>query len=335
MNIISEYMDGFYEHELKYDTDIISEYIDEFYEHELKYDTELKQAANTQINRDTFENLKTAEDSDDFNKYISEAVKRMMRGKDTAIELYKKLVGFLNGKGIEVKVKFPPIPVDNTFERLMFIAKYFHDENAKINELEDKLWVSDRTIRNDLKRLSGVEDPIQICGRKFIIPDTERKNGSLHQASTAHPLFLTENLTQVIIMLKGLDKMSHDRKYREYAKNTSVHIWQQLSEYAKNRIKTVLGHLSPEDMKWIEQLDSKSADAFSTEKECSVKDVMLDCLKNGKSFCVEYREDNGETRLYRDCFYENGHLSAKCEDDIKKLIEKQVLRSAYTPAELC
>ena len=61
--------------------------------------------------------------------------------KDTAISLYRDLILFLAEKGVAVPpIAFPPIPISNTFERLMFIAKYLQDENNRISDLSEKLW---------------------------------------------------------------------------------------------------------------------------------------------------------------------------------------------------
>ena len=86
----------------------------------------------------------------------------------------------------------------------MFIAKYLQDKEHRISELPDILWVNSRTIEEDLSRLRGINDPIQVCGKKFYISDTVRQDGRISFQSTAHPIFLAENLTQVLILLKGL-----------------------------------------------------------------------------------------------------------------------------------
>ena len=68
--------------------------------------------------------------------------------------------------------------------------------------------------------------------------------------------------------------------------------------------------------------------------------MVLNCIKNGKSFCVEY-EDNGKIHLYRDCIMEPGSyrtdpgsLVVRCEEGRVKLLLDHVIRSAYTAEEL-
>lgn len=277
---------------------------------------------------------------------IRSCVKAYTSSKDTMIQMYRDFISFLKNKGIDVNIEFPPVPVSNTFERLMFVSKYLQDANHRIGDLEDILWVSSRTIEDDLRRLRGLEDPIQICGKKFIIPDTERKNGRMKFASTAHPIFLTENLTQVIVMLKGLKAMSEDSLYRSYVHETASDIWNQLSDYAKKRIHFVLSELIPDDLTWYESLEAdRTGDSFFTERACSQVDfkgssVILDCLKNGKSFCVEYEAENTVV-LYKDCWinprklYRNpNRVTVDCGGESITLILNRVIRSAYTPEEL-
>ncbi len=286
--------------------------------------------------------MSSYQDSDCLGVNIRESVRMLPRGKETAIEVYRRFVAFLQEKGVEVSVDFPPIPIENSFERLMFIAKYLQDEDAKISDLPDILWVSERTIDDDLLRLRGEKDPIQVCGRSFFIPESDRSKGRLRSASTAHPLFLTENLTQVIIMLKGLRAMSENPLYARYAEATAADIWQQLSDYAKKRIHYVLGELMPEDLGWYESLEP-CGDSFSSETQCSVSgNVWLDCMKNDKPFFAEYQEDN-KTVFYKNCRFVPGSYRAtntgivfnvECDDGLRTIESDRIIRSAYTIEEL-
>ena len=278
---------------------------------------------------------------------IKASVSAYSSNKDTAIAMYRDLVAFLKRKNIDVPdVSFPPIPVSSSFERLIFIAKHLQDKHNRISQLPELLWVNPRTVEDDLSRLRGYEDPIQVCGKKFCIPDTDRREGTIRFPSTAHPLFLAENLTQILVLLKGLKKMSADPLYEPYAMQTGREIWGQLSPYAKNRIRFVLKELMPEDYTWYEALDTESEDYhFHSEEFCSQignegAHVILNCIKNGKSFCVEY-EDNGKIRLYRDCIMEPGSYRADPDSFVVNHAEGQVklqfdhvIRSAYTVEEL-
>lgn len=271
---------------------------------------------------------------------IEDSVRRYTRDKDYAIGVYKRFVQFLHQKGVVVDVEFPPVSVANSFERRMFIAKYLHDENHKVADLEDLLWVSSRTIEEDLTKLRGQDDdPIQICGKKFCIDDTVRTKGRIKSASTVHPLFITMNLTQVIVMLKGLQKMSEDPLYENYAMTAAQDIWEQLSDYARGRIRTVFSEILPEDLSWYENLEKPDKELFYTEKQCSIRNnVILDCIKNGKEFYVEVQEGE-DTVIYKGCRFIRGSRQGEYYglDTDRGRIQiriSDVIRSAYTLEEL-
>ena len=267
--------------------------------------------------------------------------------KDTAIELFKDLVLYLEAEGVEVpQINFPPVPVSNTFERLMFIARYLQEKENHISELANILWVNPRTIEDDLSRLRGIKDPIQVCGKKFYIPATVRKDGRLTFQSTAHPVFLAENLTQILIILKGLKEMSENPLFRPYAMQSAREIWEQLSKYAKDRICCVLRDLLPEDYGWYESLSAKNDENhFHSEEEVSRNievraNVVLDCIKNGKSFCVEYQDEDG-VHFFKDCVMEKGSylsdeqgIMVNCSEGRVRLHLDKIIRSTYTVEEL-
>ena len=287
------------------------------------------------------------EESEYLPSTIRECVIQYTNTKDNVIVLFKDFVQFLSDNGVAVpEIQFPPVPVSNTFERLIFIAKYLQRESSRISDLPDILWVSDRQIEADLSRLRGLVDPIQVCGKTFSIPDTKRQNGRITFQSTAHPIFLAENLTQILVMLKGLKTMSENPLYRSYAEASAREIWDQLSDYAKERLRFVLGELLPEDYEWYEALSEDREDYhFHTESKISQihnegTGVLLECIKNEKPFCIEYQGDD-RVHLYKDCIMEKGSYSpsrqgitVNCPEGKKFIQFDRVLRSAYSVEEL-
>lgn len=275
--------------------------------------------------------------ADELAATIKESVRKYTRNKETAIAIYKVVIQYLQEfHGIEIAIAFPPIPISNTFERVMFITKYLQDPDHRIGELEEVLWVSSKTIEEDLKLLRGEsENSIQICGNTFRIPDTTRSKGQLSFASTAHPFFLTSNLTQVLVMLKGLKEMSKQPIYEGYAKSMARSIWQQLSDYAKARIFYVGEHLMLEDMEWYRLLEGESGESFFSERMCSSvgANVMLECLKSGDCCYIEYLEDTGEKAYYKECTV-TCIRKEQCiivQDGIEYVLELSgILRSAYS-----
>ena len=278
------------------------------------------------------------------SEYLAENIKLSVRGyvrdKDVAISIYKSFIAYLKVNDIEIPICFPPISISNSFERLMFIAKYLQDERHKISDLPDLLWVSERTISDDIKKLRGLDDdPIQICGKVFKIDDVERGRDVLHFSSTAHPLFLTPNLTQILVTLKGLKEMSSNPLYADYAHFAASDIWEQLSDYAKTRIHYVLSELLPEDLTWYESLRKDDDEYFYSERRCSVRDnVVLDCIKNGKAFFIEYKTAD-KVQLYKECVFVPGSYTGNSIDietnGSNVTIElENIIRSTYTIEEL-
>lgn len=100
----------------------------------------------------------------------------------------------------------------------------------------------------------------------------------------------------------------------------------------------------PEELSWYESLGSDREESFYTEERCSRRvnklgvGVVLDCIKNKKSFAVEYEED-GNITFYQNCrLLERGYrgqaIEIECSAGKKTLQLKQILRSAYTIEEL-
>lgn len=241
-------------------------------------------------------------DEDGYEDAIRTTVRSYTNNKESAIILFKRFDAYLKHQtGTEFHIHYPPIPLNSTFERLMYISKYIQNPKAQISALEDILWVSSRTIETDIRKLRGLdEDPIQICGKKYILPEMIRENDHISSmSSTVHPLFLTCNLTEVIITLEGLKAMAENSALKGYALKTAGDIWEQLSDIARKRILYVVSELMISDKDWYIALGKHGDHAFWPEKYVSRfgHNCMLDCLKNGKPCYIEYQNDNGETKI--------------------------------------
>ena len=277
--------------------------------------------------------------AEELKESIKLSVKLYTRNKDRAIEIYKKYLNFLNTKKFHVDITFPPIPVSITFERIMFIAKYIQNPENKISDLKDVLWVGPRTIENDLAILKGIKNPIQVNGKRFVIEDIERSRGTVSMSSTAHPIFLTSNITQIIVTLKGLKLMSQNSAFKVYAEEMARSIWTQLSDYAKNRILYVMENLIPDELEWNKNLNIEKDDSFYNEIRCSSTEgagCVLDCLKNGKECFVEYQEIE-KTTFYENCKilkYLGDKIRIECKGKLFDLEISKILRSSYTLEEL-
>jgi len=271
---------------------------------------------------------------------IKSSIKKYTKSKATAVDIYKEFITFINEKyNIEISISFPKWIPKTTLERQLYIAKMLQDPEAPIVQLEDILYVSGKTLQNDLKILKGDgDDPLEVMGQKLTV-DFDRKKGKLSFPSTIHPLFLTFNLTQVITTLEGLKIMSEKVAYKNYALNGAKTIWIQLSDYAKHRIYTVSKGLGI-DTSWYKSLEMDISNLFHTEYMCSTIygcQSLLLCFKNSRPCFIEYIDDNGKTIIYKNC------LIINCPDDrvTVKIGEKQliletdrVIKAALTENEL-
>ena len=286
-------------------------------------------------------------DSDEMDDAIRETVKGYSSSKTSAVDILSRFLKFLKEKcSFDPEISFPPIDISNSFERLMYIAKALQSSEIRISDLEDILWVSKRTIEDDLARLRG-KDPIQIMGKPFIIDETIRKDDTLKFSSTAHPLFLTFNLTQVIATLKGLKAMSREPALKNYAMYSAVSIWMQLSPYAKERILYVMENLIPDDVSWYRDLEMDEEGMFRTEemsrRGSQGASVLMDCIKNGKTCIIEYPKDEDEENPERDSVFYTGcrviprshdrdwnSVDVICDQGHKTVILAKILRSSYS-----
>jgi hypothetical protein len=301
------------------------------------------------FDQDTVENLLTllgekyqasALDEDEMRDAVKATVQSYSSNKASAIKILGRFLEFVKKEhGFDAKVSFPVVDISSSFERQMYLAKVFQESDATVTSVSEELWVSERTVEKDLARLRGnTDDPIQVCGKPFIINETQRHNKRLSFASTVHPFFLTFNLTQVITTLKGLKMMCEEPALKHYARGSAVSLWEQLSPYAQDRILFVTGNLIPDELSWYESLDQEKEVMFRTEYEYRTTDgpgVLMDCMKNEKTCFVEYHQEDGSMQFFSNCSfvprsYRDGKVDVRCDQGKWSLSLNRILRSAYT-----
>lgn len=104
-------------------------------------------------------------------------------------------------------------------------------------------------------------------------------------------LFLVQNLEQIIALLNGLKYSYEIYGYKEYARETAVSIWMQLSDYATNRI---LNELPQEELKididWYKMIaDEAEERKIKLEEE----DYIIDSFKT-----EEFISNLGKNKKY-------------------------------------
>lgn len=225
---------------------------------------------------------------------IEVCCKRYTSSKKSIITVFKELIKELKKYEIYLKLDEPKFDYTNEIERQLFLLKYLHpQENHTIGEACDELWMySEDKIREDIFAIRNGK--LNFLGKKINVEFT--KNGTdVKFPSTAHPIILLENLTQIIVQLEGLRQMANG-PLEKYALNTAKEIWDQLSEYAKERAYYVLEELVEVDTKFYDTLESMDKkEVFVSEYDCShIKGVssVINFLKNGQEFYIAYNEND-------------------------------------------
>ena len=233
--------------ENKYNEGINNKYID-------------KMVDSVQIREDLIERLK-AVSSKNINHYI-----------------YCQYIKFLNKeKGMSIE-KLPRYYSE--LERRLEIIKRIHNgSNASdISDMAYELLLDESNIRRDLRIISDGE--MSVMGQRVKVEYRKQnyENGEEYILSTAHPLFLVQNLEQIIALLNGLKYSYEIYGYKEYARETAVSIWMQLSDYATNRI---LNELPKEELKidinWYKMIADEAEERKRKLEE--EEDYIIDSFK--------------------------------------------------------
>jgi len=245
---------------------------------------------------------------------IRDYVKSYGRDKDAVIDIFKKFVDFLRVKyQVNTQIKWPPIRVTDTEERIRYMNNYLQEPGARISKLSNILWVNDRTIENDYSRLNGSSfSELSKGGLPFSVPVSSRSLGRVEFESTASIISLTANISEVIAVLEGLRMASDNPYHAAKAKRMARIIWQQLSDYAKGRLHQIAEEgLYDCDPEWLEEIGREAEKkSFHTESENLSDDVfsvLAHCMKNSRDMRIEYREEDGDVRVYQ-CSGRNGKL---------------------------
>lgn len=235
---------------------------------------------------------------------ISLSVQRYTHNKLKARTVYEDFLAFVQSKhNVTISPAFPTIPASSDLERRLLITKMLQGKPKYGNQaqLAQDFGVSVRTISKDFDALSGGLADKHLCflGHSLKI-NYEKVNGKYWTPSSLNPLFLALNLTQALTMLEGLRRMSSDKPFQQYAEVTAGIIWNQLSLYTQNRITEELSQKLDLDADWYNALEEVNVTSFMPENQFN-KNIILDCLKNGKPVNVLVRSGNDGILPYENC----------------------------------
>lgn len=174
------------------------------------------------------------------------------------------------------------------------LVKSLHSRKGKSKEeLASELGVSERMVRLDIRKLDPAhkENSDASCGEfrlgghamhvpvKTVIGENGKKY--MYTPNTLHPISLQMNLYQTIILLESLMKEYYEESV--VAIMLAATIWDQLSNYAKERIIKVYKNKNPENNDFIDFIDEiedwlKDGEnlLFRTEKEMKQADWMTE-----------------------------------------------------------
>ncbi len=243
---------------------------------------------------------------------VRESVTAYKSKKQEAINRYKGLVAFLNGKmPEEIKVDWPPVDISSRLDRVIYIMKRFQTEPEKqeglkgstiAETLADELWMSTRTIEDDLASIQNKKgsNSISFLDRSLAINGLKRSGGTIHFLSSVHPIFLMENLTGVVVMIHALLEKAKQPARKGWAMATAGHAWSQLTDYAKERVEKTTRNLyagDPTVLRLFEELKAMPVEGyFMTEREMTkgnICNLIGYCEKAGVMCICSYTDEDG------------------------------------------
>ena len=189
------------------------------------------------------------------------------------------------------------------------LIKKLHDENGVTKkDLQEKLGVDERTIRNNLRALCPelsegmkIQKPLRIGGQEIRakVEVSKDQNGqkTYRMKERLHPLILQLNTYQVCNLLQALQVMNETGR-SNVSLDIALDIWCQLSESGKQRVIEKGSRLYSEFSTFAEELDSISEEnvfpVFRTESDLentSREDELSLAYKSGEPVNLTLQRD--------------------------------------------
>ena len=239
---------------------------------------------------------------------IRETIKSYSSSKTMAIRRSKAFIKWLEKKlNTKYNIDWPPIDVGRDFERMIYMMRALQerpdleDNETLVEYLENKLWISDRTINDGLSRMNHADHSKEatLLNTTLAINGMTRNDGTVSFLSTAHPILLIENLTCVAMMLYVMLKNAEDPKQHDALLLTAGHIWSQLTEYARKRVIEAITKWYGDDSIALARLRELPVAVgniqFVPETQAfpSIKGKLMYCLKSDTRCLLEYENEEG------------------------------------------
>ncbi len=300
-----------------------------------------------ELNRIIDKNITKTSNREQYGLQITDAITESInkakgfKEKVACKEAYMNLIEYLKKNyGIEIKHDIKnELMLCTPEERRVYLLRETERENDTgerkgLSEIAEVLGCSRRTLEKDLKEM--MEQGFKLLGQTIKV--IEDGDTPLKLDSTPHPIILMQNISQIMVMLEGLRKVEIIEAFRPYAESSAVNIWNQLTEYAQNKIIDVIEKFENDDIpiNWYLDLQRESNyhKKFLTELEqCSdnISSQLMYLLKNGKMFNVTIIDDEKEV-FVPNCFVKKYHPNNRivmivsenrsfeiCDDRIKEI----------------
>ncbi|EEG79113.1 hypothetical protein [Dethiobacter alkaliphilus] len=261
-------------------------------------------------------NIIKSTNKDLLNPQIAEAIAasfekiKKVDHKVLAKEVYQEFVDYLAGKyGFNIDISDTTSTIiGSPEERWVYLLRETerseHGQGSmKITEIADKLGCSKRSLELDIKRITLTG--FKLLGQNIKLVDEE--NSVLNMQSTPHPIVLMQNISQILVLLEGLRAMEKVQAYSTFAHYTAINIWNQLTEYAQNKILDALELMGQDaNIDWYLNLssDSNMVNRFLSETKMSETDPMSQLMylaKNQMPFNLTYQDEKGQQAELQDC----------------------------------
>ena len=239
----------------------------------------------------------------DINTAVREAVKGSTSSKSDVLTRYRRFINWLERRtGETYSVEWPPVDVGNRFERMIYMMRELQKPTGNVAQyLSDKLWISTRTIEDDLSSMYGdVTEENTLLNQSLTINGMKRYRGTIDFVSTVHPVLLLENLTCMTLLLHALLEKSENPACEEWTMTTAAHVWNQLTDYAKGRILKATKDMYGDDssvLKRLEKLETSGVDNYFLPEEkfnTAGSSQLTYCMKADIPCHVVYQEEDGD-----------------------------------------
>jgi DNA-binding Lrp family transcriptional regulator len=283
---------------------------------------------------------------EELNSDISEAIYASMdkikifKYKVLGKKIYKELATSLN-TDYDFKIDISSLDnkaIGSSEERCVYLLREterqnYNGEKKTLREIAAELGYGTRALQKDVKKMT--EQGFKLMGMNIKL--VSEKQNLLQMESTPHPVILMQNISQLIVMLEGLRAMSKIMAYENSANSTAVDIWNQLTEYTRNKILDAIEKLdtNTDTMNWYNFIDreGKYHSRFLTEIEnCNENPIsqLMYLMKNGKQFNLTYINTGGAKATLCDCeiieYLINSHkLTVKNTEGTYEITDEKII----------